>query len=38
MYTILIEISNQIAAEATALAKHARRVTIKREDIILANK
>lgn len=38
MYNILIELSNQIAAEAITVAKHAHRVTIKREDILLANR
>lgn len=38
MYNILIELSNQIAREAIAVAKHAHRVTIKREDIRLANR
>jgi histone H3/H4 len=33
---ILLEISNKIAKEAIALAHHAKRVTVKREDVKLA--
>jgi histone H3/H4 len=33
---ILLEISDKIAVEAVAAAHHAKRVTIKREDIIMA--
>lgn len=33
---ILLEISNKIALDAIALAHHAKRLTIKREDIRLA--
>ena len=35
---ILIEISDKIAIEAVGASHHAKRVTIKREDIILANR
>ena len=32
----LLEISDKIAAEAVAACKHAKRVTIKREDVRMA--
>lgn len=32
----LLEVSDKIAADSLAAAHHARRVTIKREDIVLA--
>lgn len=32
----LLEISDKIAQEAIAVSHHAKRVTIKREDIVLA--
>jgi histone H3/H4 len=35
---ILLEISDKIALNAVSMAHHARRVTIKREDIILATR
>ncbi len=35
---VLVEISNAIAADAVAYAHHAKRVTVKREDILLAKK
>jgi histone H3/H4 len=38
MYNAMMESANKIAAEAIAVAKHARRVTVKREDIALANR
>lgn len=38
MYNIMMEAANKIAAEAIVVAKHARRVTVKREDIALANR
>ncbi|MEM7821308.1 MAG: NFYB/HAP3 family transcription factor subunit [Candidatus Aenigmatarchaeota archaeon] len=34
----LLEISEKIAIDAVAVAKHAKRVTVKREDIILATR
>ena len=34
----LLEISEELAREAVKLAEHARRVTVKREDIVLASK
>jgi len=33
---ILVEISNKISIDAVAAANHAKRVTIKREDIAMA--
>lgn len=36
MRNILLEISDKIAQEAVAASHHAKRVTIKREDILLA--
>ena len=36
--SILLEISENLAKEAVALCKHAKRVTVKREDILLAEK
>lgn len=36
--TTLIEIAEQIAVDAIAAARHAHRVTVKREDIILATR
>ncbi len=38
MREVLLEISEQIAREAVKLSDHAKRVTIKREDIVLAGK
>jgi DNA-binding protein len=35
---ILLEMSEDLAREAVKLSEHAKRVTIKREDIILASK
>jgi len=35
---VLLETSEELAREAVKLAEHAKRVTIKREDIILASK
>lgn len=33
---VLIEISDKIAIEAVAASHHAKRVTVKREDIVMA--
>ncbi len=38
MRELLLEKSEKLAREAVKLSEHAKRVTIKREDIILANK
>lgn len=38
LHTALLEISEQVAREAIAACRHAKRVTIKREDVILANR
>ena len=38
LYAAMMEISDNIAREAIAACRHARRVTVKREDIILANR
>jgi histone H3/H4 len=38
LHTALLEISEQIAREAIAACRHARRVTIKPEDIRLATR
>lgn len=38
MKAILLEISEDIARNAVKLSEHAKRVTVKREDIALANK
>lgn len=35
---VLLEMSEELAREAVKLSEHAKRVTIKREDIILASK
>lgn len=35
---VLLEMSEELAREAVKLAEHAKRVTVKREDIILASK
>lgn len=35
---VLLEESDKIARDAVKLAEHAKRVTVKREDIILASK
>ena len=34
----LLEMSEEMAREAVKLSEHAKRVTIKREDIVLASK
>jgi histone H3/H4 len=34
----LLEISEKISRDAVKMAEHANRVTIKREDVILANR
>lgn len=34
----LLEISERISRDAAKMAEHAKRVTIKREDVILANR
>lgn len=38
MKEILLEESEKLARESVKLSEHAKRVTIKREDIILASK
>lgn len=38
MKNTLIEISDKIAVEAVAACKHAKRVTVKREDIVMATR
>lgn len=35
---ILLEITEKISTDAIAAARHARRVTVKREDIVLATR
>ncbi|MBN2252146.1 MAG: NFYB/HAP3 family transcription factor subunit [Kosmotogaceae bacterium] len=35
---ILLEMTEKIGAEAVAAARHARRVTVKREDIVLVTR
>ena len=35
---ILLEMTEKISADAIAAARHAKRVTVKREDIILATR
>jgi len=35
---VLLEMSEELAREAVKLSEHAKRVTVKREDIILAAK
>lgn len=35
---VLLEISEDLARKAVKLSEHARRVTIKREDIVLASR
>lgn len=38
MRTALLDISNKIATEAVAACHHAKRVTVKREDIRMATR
>jgi histone H3/H4 len=38
MRSLMLEIADKIAAQSIAAAKHAKRVTIKREDILLATR
>jgi histone H3/H4 len=38
MKEVLLEMSEGLAHEAVKLTEHAKRVTVKREDIILASK
>lgn len=38
MLNILLEMTDRISADAIAAARHARRVTVKREDIALATR
>lgn len=38
MRNIMLEIADKVSAEAIAAAKHAKRVTIKREDIALVTR
>lgn len=35
---VLLEIANKIAIDAVAASRHAKRVTIKREDILMATR
>ena len=35
---VLLEIADKIALEAVAVSHHAKRVTVKREDIVLATR
>jgi len=35
---ILLEVADKIAIESVAVAHHAKRVTVKREDIVLATR
>lgn len=35
---VLLEMSEELAREAVKLSEHAKRVTVKREDVILASK
>jgi len=38
MMNILLEMTDKIASDAISAAKHARRVTVKREDILLVTR
>jgi histone H3/H4 len=38
MKAVLLEMSDKIAAEAVAASHHAKRVTVKREDISMATR
>lgn len=38
LYKTLMDLTEKIAVDAITLSRHAHRVTIKREDIILASK
>ena len=38
MLNILLEITDKIASDATSAARHAKRVTVKREDIVLVTR
>ena len=38
MKDIMLEIADKISMDAMAAAKHAKRVTIKREDVVLATR
>ncbi len=38
MMNILLEMTDHIATDAIAAARHAKRVTVKREDIVLATR
>lgn len=38
MKNIMLEIADKISMDAMAAAKHAKRVTIKREDVVLATR
>lgn len=38
MLNILLEMTDRISSDAIAAARHARRVTVKREDIALATR
>lgn len=38
MKALMLEIADRISSDAIAAAKHAKRVTIKREDVIMATR
>lgn len=38
MKNMMLEIADKISADAIAAAKHAKRVTVKKEDIVLATR
>jgi len=38
MLNILLEMTDKISSEAIAAARHAKRVTVKREDIVLVTR
>ena len=38
MKNIMLEIADKVSMDAIVAAKHAKRVTIKREDIVLATR
>lgn len=38
MLNILLEITDKLSSDATAAARHAKRVTVKREDIVLVTR
>lgn len=38
MKSLMLEIADKVSMDAMAAAKHAKRVTVKREDIVLATR